>query len=198
VAEVLIVSRTRMQTGLCIGAIDLATNASLRLLPAGQHAQPETSPLQIGDIWDVTYQPRNSDPPFVEDVNAVINERRGEANVEASVVLRTPIVVGDTTMLHNGLLHWNANGKGFVEPDCAPPFSTQFWRPTGILFRNDGFKEGSSVFREPATNHKIPWVGVAAPPARIPGGTLVRVSLGRPWSGTEDHPVCWLQVSGVY
>lgn len=196
--RVLIVSRTRMQSGLCIGAFDLATNESLRLLPEGRHAQPEGSPLQIGEIWEVSYGSRQSAPPFTEDVDAAPVQLLGTADVQQYVDTHLTVAVGDTTMLYSGLLGWNTGGKGYIEPQLASRFSTEFWRPTGVLYRNEGFRAGSSVFREAATNHRIPWVGVAEPPQRIEPGTLVRVSLGRAYPGTEDHPVCWLQISGVY
>jgi hypothetical protein len=43
----------------------------------------------------------------------------------------------------------------------------------------------------------MPWVGVQAPPERIEAGSLVRVSLTRPFNpggGLEGH---YIQISGV-
>ena len=198
--QVIVVSKTRMQTGLCIGGFDLTTNRSLRLLPRQEHAQPVNAPFNIGDVWEINYELRGSQAPFVEDADAVaVGQRITRRDVAEYVAGHAEIVVGDTNVIYQGKLHWNTGHKGFIEPADPSGFSTQFWRPTSFLNRyDDSNREGRSVFWEPETRHRIPWVGVAAPPDRIDAGTLVRVSLGRPYAGTEDHPVCWLQLSGVY
>jgi hypothetical protein len=143
---------------------------------------------------------RGTERPFVEDADVIaLGQRIGQRDVATYVEAHLPIVASDTTEIYEGKLHWNNGNKGYVEPADPPSFSTQFWRPVSFLNRyDDSNREGRSVFWEPETKHRIPWVGVAMPPDRIEAGTLVRVSLGRPYHGTEDHPVCWLQLSGVY
>lgn len=188
-----------MKSGLCIGGIDIGNRRSLRLLPAGAHTMPDDVACQIGDIWDMTYTLRGTAPPFVEDADAVLGRRIGGADVADYVRRNVRTAVGDTSALYEGKLRWNARRKGFIEPGDSPPYSTQFWNPARFLNRYDDDRDvGRFVFWEPETSRRIRWVGVEAPPGCIEAGSLARVSLGRPFAGSEDHDVCWLQLSAAY
>jgi hypothetical protein len=199
-AEVLIVSRTLMGARHCIGAIDLETLAPLRLEDQAAHGQPPDSDLAIGEVWEIDYAPlANTSPPHMEDVSATIHSYVRDEDVEEFLrVHAIEAFEGDSDVLFDGTLHWTDKGRGYMEPVAATAYSTAFWRPSGLLWRNPGFDPGTFAFREPATNHHVKWVGVEEPPERIPAGTLCRVSLTRPFAGSLDHPVCWLQLSGAY
>jgi hypothetical protein len=54
------------------------------------------------------------------------------------------------------------------------------------------------VFRAEDGRRRIRYVGVAEPAARIEPGTLVRVSLARPWSPSNAPAGLYLQISGWY
>lgn len=199
-AEVLIVSRTLMGTRHCIGAVDLEDLAPLRLEDHSRHGQPPDSDLDVGDVWDISYaRVPNLSPPHMEDVIATINDYVRNESVEEFVDEQgIDVFDGTTDVLFDGTLRWTGHGRGYMESGDAVTYSTAFWRPAGILWRNPGFDAGTFSFREPATDHHLKWVGVAEAPERIPAGKLCRVSLTRPFAGSLGHPVCWLQLSGVY
>jgi hypothetical protein len=194
-SQILIVSKTHMRNGLCISGIDLATRASLRLLPQGANSQPSNSPLDIGDVWEATYRSRGTPAPFVEDADTTLGSRLRSEDVGAYIEAHLPVVVGTTDAIYEGRLDWNPH-KGYLEPLQPTGYSTQFWRTAENLIRYD--ENESFIFWEPVSKRRIRWVGVAAAPERIPAGSLVRLSLSRPFAGNLDHDVCWLQLSGVY
>jgi hypothetical protein len=195
VSEILIVSKTKMHNGCCISGIEIATRRPLRLLPPGSNHQPADSPLKIGEVWEANYRMRRTPAPFVEDADATLGRRLRILSVAEYVAANIPVVAGSTEVIYDGLLQWNPH-KGYLEPENPTQYSTQFWRPVSNLklYTDDG----KSIFWEPDTKRRIPWVGVAEPPGLIGRGALVRLSLSRAFAGNLDHDVCWLQLSGVY
>ena len=54
--RILIVSRTRMAAGVCIGALERESMKNIRLCAEnGRHDQPVESPYQVGEVWEVRY-----------------------------------------------------------------------------------------------------------------------------------------------
>jgi len=76
-----------------------------------------------------------------------------------------------------------------------PTCSTGYWLPDQPL-KFDG--DGRYVFRAENGRRRIRYVGVADPATRIEPGTLVRVSLARPWSPSNAPAGLCLQISGWY
>jgi hypothetical protein len=178
---------------LCIGGIDIDTLRSVRLLPPGGFGQPKSSPLRIGEIWEADYTAAVAHPPHMDDVTVTFGERVALQSVERFVNENNiDVVAGDSTALFEGRLQWTTGRTGYMEPDNASNFSTTFWRPNDVLWWNDPY------VREQATNHRVKWVGVDRPGERIQAGTLCRMSLTRPFHGSLDHDVNWLQISGIY
>ena len=67
--RVLIVAKTRMNNGCCIGAYSLDNGENLRLLTSTGGKIPEDTPFEIGSIWNIEFERRRSiTPPHVEDV----------------------------------------------------------------------------------------------------------------------------------
>lgn len=69
--RVLIVSKTRMRGGhVCVGGHDLDERMrSLRLLQPDGTNMPADARFEIGQLWELNYQPApNVQPPHVEDV----------------------------------------------------------------------------------------------------------------------------------
>lgn len=196
-AEVIIVSKTRMHNGLCISGIDMQSGRALRLLPQGANHQPTDSPLEIGQVWEIRYGLRNTPAPFVEDADATCIRFVRNQSVSQYVEAHGAIASGSTDAVYDGLLQWNPV-KGYLEPNNPTSYSTQFWRPDSTLRRYQNDNKPGYVFWEPDTKRRIPWVGAAEPPATVPAASLARLSLGRPFSGNLDHEVCWLQLSGVF
>jgi hypothetical protein len=195
--RVLIVSRTLMTAGLCIGGIGLPSGRPLRLLPPQENHQPLDSPLRIGEIWEMKIKLRSTPAPFVEDCDAEAVEMLGRSNVRLYVASKSLAVTGSTEEVFDGRLEWTPQ-KGYLDPDSPTNFSTQFWRPDSKLRRYEGYRPGQFVFWEPETKRRIPWVGMKEAPETIEDGQLARLSLSRPFPGKLDRPVCWLQLSGVF
>jgi hypothetical protein len=95
-----------------------------------------------------------------------------------------------------GKLMRTGSGTGYVP--CEGPFpsrSTGYWLPEqALVFDGDG----RYVLRVDGGRRRIRYVGVADPVNRIEIGTLVRVSLARPWSPPNAPDGLYLQVSGWY
>ncbi len=50
--QVLIVAKTKMSAGLCLGGLVLHNQRSVRLLPPADYSHPFDSPINLGEIWD--------------------------------------------------------------------------------------------------------------------------------------------------
>ncbi|MCB0159694.1 MAG: hypothetical protein KDD83_16285, partial [Caldilineaceae bacterium] len=68
--DVLIVAKTRQGSRACIGAIDLATGRSLRLVAAdAEHNEQAGHEYQVGEVWAVeTEPPAQITAPHVENL----------------------------------------------------------------------------------------------------------------------------------
>jgi hypothetical protein len=195
VSRVLVVSRTRMRGGhVCVGGHDLDRDMrSLRLL------RPDASntPFEIGQVWELDYEPvPHVHPPHVEDVRVDPNTARYVDTLEPlGPFLRERVTVWKGVPFEGTLLRTNS-GTGYVPVEGPfPSCSTGYWLPEQPL-EFDG--DSRYVFRAEDGRRRIRYVGVAEPAARIEPGTLVRVSLARPWSPSNAPAGLYLQISGWY
>lgn len=80
--------------------------------------------------------------------------------------------------------------------DNVPGFSTQFWIPDEALIHVVSFEKDYYSYR----GLKIKYVGFLPAVARIPAGTIVRLSLANWFDGNGTWPEerCYLQISGWY
>lgn len=76
-----------------------------------------------------------------------------------------------------------------------PSHSTGYWLPSHVL---DFDGDSRYVFRADEVRRRIRYVGVADSIGRIEPGTLVRVSLARPWTPSNAPSGLYLQISGCY
>ena len=194
--EALIVSKTKMKNAICVGALLLDYDANIRLLNPGNRNQPEDTDFDIGEVWDLRFIKR--DPihnPHTED-RIVLNKSHLREVSDLSNFLETRDInleVGDPNILFNGSLEWHSNGSGFIPEDGnVPDFSVCFWKADEdlTLYRNFGkarYKYNDEV--------SFPYVGLAPPVNTISAGTIIRMSITRPF-GTGNS--CWLQLSGWY
>lgn len=84
--KVLIVGKTRMGSGICLGGIVLLNDRSVRLLPESGYTHDKNTPFNLGEIWDLKLKelPNNEvAAPHTEDVRvtrmAYIKNCRGES-----------------------------------------------------------------------------------------------------------------------
>ena len=199
----LIVSKTEAGREVCVGA--LAVNGTnVRLTEhLGSHFLPADTPYEIGQVWELSYTPRNDTvPPHGEDV--LVTSREFSRTVPNLTQLLTGLVNpwrGGVASLFNGKIEGpTSSGSLYVQND-VPDQSVGFWLPDKDML--GAYTPGMSGFYYRYEPFRIPYVGVAHPPPdRIAAGTSVRVSLARwskPRDAAPDFPErCYLQVSGSY
>lgn len=204
--NVIIVSRTRMGEGVCVGGFDQIGLRNVRLLPGeGIYRQPADCPYQIGQLWQMELAaPKRVEAPHIEDV-IVRDCRMKVASVDFMALIRNAgqPVAGMASALFCGFLTLSAGRKARILHQHVPGASVAFWIP------------GYDLTSDPSEERRllVPWadgllgpdrisvkyVGDTEPPDKIPAGSVVRVSLSR-WLAPKDGDPegCWLQISGWY
>ena len=202
--KVLIVAKTRMGGGACIGAIT-ENGESVRLIPFNEDPHDGANrEYEVGDVWKIFSKPATSlIPPHNE--NIVVYEKQHlltTRELEGAIELLMPPKIGGPTALYEGLLQLTGGGALYISDQSGlPPYSTTFWRPDQPLIRDT---EGKRVrYRYPTENGggTLTFVGFQEPLEVIPAGTLVRISLAHRWK-PEDTPDaeerCYAQLSGWF
>ena len=198
-SRVLIVSKTRMRGGhVCVGGHDLDESMrSARLLRPDGTNMPADASFQIGQVWELTYQPAlDVQLPHVEDILVDPSGARWVETVDhLGAFLRDRVTVWTDTPFE-GKLRRTSSGTGYVPIDGPfPSCSTGYWLPKYAL---DFDGDSRYVFRVDGGRRRIRYVGVADPVGRIEPATLVRVSSARPWAPSNAPPGLYLQISGWY
>ena len=146
--KVLIVSRTRMGTLRCIGG--LATNGtSVRLLTTSCNNQDTSSPLLVGQLWDLVYSPRSQFiAPHVEDVLVSTQHFVNDIIKPKQYILqRVSPWEGSIDKIFGGLIKYTANNNGCVsERSGVPDRSTGFWIPDSDLRLRVGEQPGEQHY----------------------------------------------------
>jgi len=204
--KVLIVSKTKMKKAVCVGAVT-ENGKYVRLLNNSSHNQSINTPFNIGQIWNIKFQPKiDVIAPHIEDILVTSQhfvKQINISNLHATLQqLKIQIWYGNPTELFNNCLQWHVwQGnthqilKGYINQKCIPKNSVGFWLPDKDLYLKDGrykYYNGNQIF-------SIKYVGVAEAIEKINRNTLCRVSLARWWNTngqTEDR--CYLQLSAVY
>ena len=205
--RVLIVAKTRMGSGACIGAIT-EKGESVRLIPF--NADPHDGAnreYEVGDIWEITAEPETSlIPPHNENIVVRKKQRlhttKDLKDLVSAIELLMPPKTGHPRVLYEGLLQNTESGRLHIAKQSGiPPYSTTFWRTDQPLTRDT---EGRKIrYRYPTENGgcTLTFAGFQEPPATLPTGTLLRVSLAHWWK-PEDAPEvgerCYAQISGWF
>lgn len=205
--RVLIVAKTRMGSGACIGAIT-ETGESVRLVPF--NADPHDGAnreYEVGDIWEITGEPETSlIPPhnenFVVHKKSRLHTTENMKDLVSAIELLMPPKTGHPRVLYEGLLQNTERGRLHIsKQNSIPPYSTIFWRTDQPLARDT---EGRKVrYRYPTENGgcTFTFAGFQKPPEVLPTGTLLRVSLAHWWK-PKDIPEagerCYAQISGWF
>lgn len=204
-AEVLIVSKTKLKNGVCIGGINLNNGEFVRVHGARGENLPSDAPYEIGDVWEMDIEKAwNCRPkPHVEDKQVTSSNRIGNVGDKGiiSYIHQNESLFGDKLTkgslgdTFQGCLHLEA-GKAFVEEDKVPEFSTQFWIPDeDLIRRRDVYGSVFYTYR----GSRIKFVGLQPPIDRILSGSIVRLSLANWWDGdSSGKNRCYLQLSGWY
>ena len=207
--RVLIVAKTRMGAGACIGAIT-ETGESVRLIP--YNADPHdgaNNEYNVGDIWEITAEPIPETaliPPHNE--NIIVREKhrlhvtKDTKSLVSAIELLMPPKTGHPRELYEGLLKSTSSGSLYIAVQGdIPSYSTLFWKPDQPLTRDT---EGRRIrYRYPTENGgcTLTFVGFQEPLETIPAGTLLRVSLAHRWR-PKDQPDAeerhYVQISGWF
>ena len=205
--RVLIVAKTRMGSGACIGAIT-EKGESFRLIPynADPHDGANTE-YEVGDIWEISADPQTSlIPPHNENIVVYKKQRlhttKDTKDLVSAIELLMPPKVGHPRELYEGLLRNTENGRLHVAKRSGIPFySTTFWRTDQPLTLDT--EKQRLRYHYPTENGgcTFTFAGFQEPTKTIPAGTLLRVSLTH-WWRPEDRPEveerCYAQISGWF
>lgn len=208
--RVVIIAKTKMRGGVCIGAIAESTGQSLRLIPMGDHCHPTDTELEVGDVWDLDLRPRpGARAPHVEDHDVLRPGRFVGEIGDLGEWIRARITPwrGERTCLYGGVVEFRGNGTAYIPASGAlPSCSTGFWElPQPMVFEPFTKSHGEQVpyFRLRGSSPvKLKYVGTLVPstlPPELPARTLVRLSLAHLWPTApreEDRDKYFLQLSG--
>ena len=205
--RVLIVAKTRMGGGACIGAIT-EKGESVRLIP--YNADPHdgaNNEYEVGDIWEITGAPETPlKPPhnenFVVRKKSRLHTTKAPKDLVSTIELLMPPKIGHPRELYEGLLQNTESGRLHIAKQSGiPSYSTTFWRTDQPLTLDT--EKQRLRYRYPTENGgcTFTFAGFQEPPETIPVGTLLRVSLAH-WWRPEDKPEveerCYAQISGWF
>ena len=201
--KVVIVAKTRMGHGACVGALTF-DGRSLRLYPPDKESiERFNQEYEVGSVWELIryQQPAELIPPHVETI--IVHEKRplpAINDLPAFIEQQMPPQAGDFSVLFAGLTGATSTGALFIaERNGMPAYSTMFWRPHQPLTRDN---EGKRIrYRYPTADggRTLTFVGYQEPLSELPAGTLLRVSMSQWWrpdDRPEAEPRCYLQLSG--
>jgi hypothetical protein len=197
--NVLIVAKTRMNPGYCVGGLVLESNRHVRLLPQNGHNQPNDTPFSVGQVWDLHLENvADVESPHTEDVRIIKSTfLKSQSKLASFLSNRVQIFPANPQYLFDGLLRFTGKDRAYIcQRIGVPSYSTCFWLPDRPLVKT----ETRYQFQHPSRNFEIAYVGAETAVDIIPPNTLVRLSLARWWS-PEDSDMeerCYLQLSGWY
>ena len=203
--QVLIVAKTRLKRGFCIGGI-AQNGCSVRLgVPAKDAVANFNCEYSVGDVWLIEeYRlPRNLTPPHTEDMDVLRKKKLRVADRLLDAIERLmPPVVGGIDRLFGGAVQCAENGRLYIAAQNVPNYSTLFWRPDRPLQISTS-PSGSFryVYKSDDGDCFLSYVGTAIAKPILPAGILIRLSLARLWRpeiAPEQEPACYLQVSGWF
>lgn len=206
IERVLIVAKTHMANGICVSGLT-AANKSIRLLTAHRNHQPNDTPYEVGQVWQVEYKPMpNIRPPHVEDVRILHADYLGQQpHMRQTLLSRIRPWQGDPRNLYNGYLVFSPRRSAYISRSGGiPDRSTWFWLPERPLTlcqieQRAYYEIAYDLDGGRAATLRIRFVGCAEAVPELPAGTLVRVSLARWWKQYDaDEERCYLQLSGWY
>lgn len=199
-ATVLIVSKTKMANGVCVGGINEQTGELIRLHNERGGNLSADAPYEIGDRWVLSVETAWNvrEAPHVEDKQTSPIRKIGNVGISGIVDYVKTHNLG--SRLFEGTLNGTFEGclqsRIYVTRDCVPSFSTQFWIPDENLIHVVSFEKDYYFYR----GFKIKYVGLLPAIPQIPSGSIVRLSLAN-WfdgKGAWSEKRCYLQISGWY
>ena len=205
--RVLIVAKTRMGRGACIGAIT-EKGESVRLVPFNVDPRDGANKeYEVGDIWKIISEPETPlKPPHIENIvvhkKSRLHPEKDTRDLISAIERLMPPKTGDPRELYEGLLKTTENGSLYIPPgDDVPSYSTTFWRTDKPLVLDRDLRK--LRYRYPTENGgcTLTFVGFQKHLETIPAGTLLRVSLAHWWRPEKTPHAelrCYVQLSGWF
>lgn len=200
-ATVLIVSKTQMRNGICVGGINEDTNELIRIHNYRGGNLSADAPYEIGDRWNMIVETAWNvrTAPHTEDKQTTPLNRIGNVGIqgikdyvhENAALLR--VARDSITNIFQGTLHFIGT-KNYVSHPNVPPYSTEFWISDKDLTHSTQFDKHYYYY----DNVRIKYVGFQDPIYKIPAGTIIRLSLANWWDDGSGEERCYLQLSGWY
>lgn len=203
--KVLIVAKTRMGSGACIGGIAENGRSARLIAPDASFNNQFNKEYNVGEIWDIEFTPDpHIIPPHTE--NLIVQRKQllasQEQNIADFIVQHMPPKTGGLERLYDGLVQMSPSGPLYIAKQSGvPSYSTLFWRADRPLLRDTTSKRIRYRYPTETGGHTLTFVGFQEPIAEIPAGTLLRISLAHWWQPPDDptiEPRCYLQLSGWF
>lgn len=202
---VLILGKTRMREGICIGGYLVEQKRSVRLIPQGRHNNPLDDKHEIGDLWDIEFhRPAEIIAPHTEDIIVTKSTFvRRVPNLNSYIAENISPYRGSLEGLYNGLIRFTSNGSGYISHDVGVTnYSTCFWQTNKRLYKdNEYYRYYTSQYGSSYTKWvRFKFVGLQEQENVIESGTLVRLSLARWWAphNADIEERCYVQLSGWF
>lgn len=199
---VLLVSKTQMKNGICVGGIIENTCELIRCHgERGENLSIDT-PYDIGDRWEMDVKTAwNVRPaPHTEDKQTIAIRKInniGMEGIKKYIQIHSgnlKIAKGSICNAFDGFLNFVGN-KNFINRLNIPNYSTQFWITDKPLTKYISFDKVYYMYE----NKRIKFVGYQKAIDIIPANTIIRLSLANWWDGDgSGEERCYLQLSGWY
>lgn len=203
-ATVIIVSRTQMANGVCVGAVIESTGELIRVHNERGGNLTSDAPYKVGDRWDMDVENAwNARPiPHVEDKQTTPIRKIDNIGIEGvkrfirNNSFGRKLTVGALSDTFEGKLHLEGTNN-YINRNGIPGFSTQFWISDKDLVHVVNTYGNKTTHYYMYGNIRLKFVGFQEHVSRIQAGTIIRLSLANWWDGQgEDR--CYLQLSGWY
>ena len=201
--NVLIVGKTKMGYGVCLGGLVLDDFLSVRLIPETGVNHPFDTPFNIGDLWDLTYDEiplSEKRKPHTEDVILKGQQYCGSMpmpNIIDLIETAFDVPIIRPSQLFESRIRFTRNNKGFIYKDYAPQSSVGFWRLNKTLelyYEEYDHHKRKPRYRFDDGSFDVKYVEYPKSPEKIlPAGTILRFSLTQ-----EKQNRFWLQLSGWF
>lgn len=202
--HVLVVCKTRMYTGLCLGGLTLGGNDKIRLLTPAGNNQPVDTPFDVGDVWNCVLEHKPAiRKPHTEDMLVMRQNRLGSLpNARRFLLDSLQIQPTHKSRLFAGLPRYTEAGSAYIsEWTGLPDYAHEFWRPMYGLRLQQREKSAYYYYEDPDSRRKfrLRYVGLDKPVPWLAPGSLLHLSLARWWRqpGIKEER-CYLQLSGWF
>lgn len=200
-ATVLIVSKTQMRNGVCVGGINEDNHELIRIHNERGGNLSADAPYEIGDRWSMSVETAWNvrSAPHTEDKQTMPFEKIGNVGVQGikDYIFRNAgllrVARGSIANAFQGTLHF-VGTKNYVNRGNVPSYSTEFWIADKDLTHSIQFDKHYYYY----DRVRIKFVGFQSPINRIPAGTIIRLSLANWWDDGSGEERCYLQLSGWY